>query len=218
MLVILKQTMTQGDEHSKSSGRIRCAVLLSPRSEAMDKDEVFIGKRKSGFIQISPSMEGPWTTVRLHYAAPAACWRLGNDVIASEVSVTDGNIYVNMRSLVSVRNNTDFILELCLVPKTSKENIRNIRSLSIASEPEGLQIDGSTVQTDEIFETENYNPSLGWVGYSNYSDGGDHNQVSNDEYLFVFCVPHTCLFMYLISNSEYICTNKRTKDLPLRIW
>jgi vacuolar protein sorting-associated protein 13A/C len=184
----------------------------------MDKDEVFIGKRKSGFIQISPSMEGPWTTVRLHYAAPAACWRLGNDVIASEVGVTDGNIYVNMRSLVSVRNNTDFILELCLVPKTSKENIRNIRSLSIASEPEGLQIDGSTVQTDEIFETENYNPSLGWVGYSNYSDGGDHNQVSNDEYLFVFCVPHTCLFMYLISNSEYICTNKRTKDLPLRIW
>lgn len=169
-------TMTQGDEHTKSSGRIRCAVLLSPRSEAMDKDEVFIGKRKSGFIQISPSMEGPWTTVRLHYAAPAACWRLGNDVIASEVSVRDGNIYVNMRSLVSVRNNTDFILELCLVPKTSKENIRNIRSLSIASKPEGLQIDGSTVQTDEIFETENYNPSLGWVGYSNYSDGGDHNQ------------------------------------------
>jgi vacuolar protein sorting-associated protein 13A/C len=37
------------------------------------------------------------------------------------------------------------------------------------------------VQTDEIFETENYNPSLGWVGYSNYSDGGDHNQVSDDE-------------------------------------
>uniref|UniRef100_A0A6N2K527 PH domain-containing protein n=1 Tax=Salix viminalis TaxID=40686 RepID=A0A6N2K527_SALVM len=169
-------TMTQGDEHPESSGRIRCAVLLSPRSEAVDKDEVYTGKRKSGFIQISPSMEGPWTTVRLHYAAPAACWRLGNDVIASEVSVEDGNIYVNMRSLVSVRNNTDFILELCVVPITSKENIRNIRSLSIASKPEGLQIDGSTEQKDEIFETQKYNPSLGWVGYSNYSDGGDHNE------------------------------------------
>ncbi|CAK7356236.1 unnamed protein product [Dovyalis caffra] len=164
--------MTQGDEHTKSSGRIRCAVLLSPRAEAVDRNEVFIGKRKSGFIQISPSMEGPWTTVRLHYAAPAACWRLGNDVIASEVSVKDGNIYVNMRSLVSVHNNTDFLLELCLALKTLKEN----RSLSIASKPEGLQIDGSRVHTDEFFETEKYNPSLGWVGYSNYSEGGDHHQ------------------------------------------
>lgn len=75
------------------------------------------GVKKSGFIQVSPSIEGPWTTVRLNYASPAACWRLGNDVVASEVSMHDGNRYVNVRSLVSVENNTDYLLDLCLKPK-----------------------------------------------------------------------------------------------------
>lgn len=183
MLVIFVQTMTHVGKDRKSSGRIRCAVLLSPKSEVEDRNEFFIGGRRSGFIQISPSMEGPWTTVRLNYAAPAACWRLGNDVVASEVSVKDSNIYVNIRSLVSVHNNTDFVLELCLVSKASNENIR---SLNDASRPESLQIDGSRVETDEFFETEKDNPNLGWAGCSNSSEGGGCHQVSN-QYMFFLC-------------------------------
>ncbi|WCJ20748.1 hypothetical protein M5689_002962 [Euphorbia peplus] len=77
-------TVAQGDKDSKSSGRIRCAVLLSPGAEAEEKDDILVRSRKSGVIQISPSVEGPWTTVRLNYAAPAACWRLGNEAVASE--------------------------------------------------------------------------------------------------------------------------------------
>ncbi|KAF2308991.1 hypothetical protein GH714_042439 [Hevea brasiliensis] len=154
ILVICMQTANLGDKH-KSSGRIRCAVLLSPGSDIEDRNDVPNNDRKSGFIQISPSMQGPWTSVRLNYAAPAACWRLGNDVVASEVSVQDGNRYVNIRSLVTVCNNTDFILDLHLVSND-------------ASKPEELQ-SSDRAETDEFFETEIYNPTVGWVSYSDYS-------------------------------------------------
>ncbi|XP_022737877.1 uncharacterized protein LOC111290709 isoform X2 [Durio zibethinus] len=145
----------------KSSGKLRCAIILSPKSNLVETNELFIGGRKSGVIQISPSMEGPWTTVRLNYAAPAACWRLGNDVVASQVSVKDGNRYVNIRSLVSVHNNTGFILDLCLVSKASGEMMERPTDVSLL---EGVQLDGNRIQTDMFFETETYDPNIGWVG------------------------------------------------------
>ncbi|KAJ4837191.1 hypothetical protein Tsubulata_030090, partial [Turnera subulata] len=69
---------SQNDTQTDRCGKIRCAVLLSSRAEAGGTNQFLFGGRQSGFIQISPTMEGPWTSVRLHYAAPAACWRLGN--------------------------------------------------------------------------------------------------------------------------------------------
>ncbi|KAL6985854.1 hypothetical protein U1Q18_019227, partial [Sarracenia purpurea var. burkii] len=152
--------VTQGDKSQKSAGRIRCDVLLPSRFEAEDS-ESFTRGRKSGFIQISPTREGPWTTVRLNYAAPAACWRLGNDVVASEVSIKDGNRYVNIRSLVSVCNNTDFILDLCLRLKAPDEN----RPLEDESQSEDIQSAVNRIETDEFFETEKYNPTIGWISY-----------------------------------------------------
>lgn len=143
-LAIFVQKTIQGNDSKKSSGRVRCRILLSPRSEIENSDQLSISNRRSGFIQISPSREGPWTTVRLNYAAHAACWRLGNYVVASEVSVKDGNKNVNIRSLVSVHNATEFILELCLVSQISRESME---SLDVASDPEGLQID----QRKEIY-------------------------------------------------------------------
>lgn len=128
----------QGNDSKKSCGRVRCCILLSPIHEIENNNQNTISNRRSGFIQISPSREGPWTTVRLNYAAPAACWRLGNAVVASEVSVKDGNRYVDIRSLVTVHNATEFILELSLVSQTSRERMG---SLDDASDPEGLQID-----------------------------------------------------------------------------
>lgn len=174
------QNMIQSDKNKSSCGRIRCAVVMSPRPEVESRNQPVCAKRKSGHIQISPSKEGPWTTVRLNYAAPAACWRLGNDVVASEVSVKDGNRYVNIRSLVSVHNNTDFILDLCLVSKASTENVR---PQDDASNSKGLQIDGRNVKTDEFFETEKCDPTIGWVGCSvqsspDVSKGGSPHKVS----------------------------------------
>ncbi|XP_059641926.1 uncharacterized protein LOC132283907 [Cornus florida] len=148
------ESANQGDKFMKC-GKIKFAVLLSHVSEVENNEQSFTRDKKTGLIQISPSREGPWTTVRLNYAAPAACWRLGNDVVASEVSVKDGNRYVTIRSLVSVRNNTEFTLDLCLKLRASLDN---------ASEPEEIQSDGNRFETDEFFETEKYNPASGWVG------------------------------------------------------
>lgn len=123
--MILQRT-TQVNESKTTHGRIKCAVFLSPRSGALNTGKGFIGERNSGYIQISPTREGPWTTVRLNYVAHAACWPLGNAVVASEVIVEDGNRYVNIRSLASISNNTDLVLEFSLHLDAHNENLDTI--------------------------------------------------------------------------------------------
>lgn len=157
--MVYMQRSNQTGKSESTCGRIKCAILFSPMSETENTEQSF-GSRKSGFLQISPSRKGPWTSVRLNYASRAACWRLGNDVVASEVSVNDGNRYVTIRSLVSVYNNTDFILDLCLNPKASNESMRQLND---TMKSRGIQIEGNGPETDEAFETEKYNPSTGWV-------------------------------------------------------
>lgn len=185
---------------------------MSPNPEVDDRNVSLIGGRKSGFIQISPSKVGPWTTVRLNYAAPAACWRLGNDVVASEVVVKDGNRYVNIRSLVSVCNNTEFVLDLCLVLKASNQKTRSLNDLS---KPADSQIDSERIQIDESFEIENYNPTLGWVGIQPIQDhakGGSSHEVSYlcllisqtviKEYVLVIDVLIYCILELLLVSME----------------
>ncbi|XP_071692229.1 uncharacterized protein [Rutidosis leptorrhynchoides] len=128
-------TKTTQEHMSKTTaGRIECAVILSPRSVLPNKEKGFIGERNSGYIQISPTKGGPWTTVRLNYVAHAACWPLGSVVVASEVIVEDGNRYVNIRSLVSVSNNTDLVLELSLKLDSSDESLDTSENATQSSE------------------------------------------------------------------------------------
>ncbi|XP_048140983.1 uncharacterized protein LOC115736923 isoform X3 [Rhodamnia argentea] len=148
-------------EGQKLCGRIRCGILLSPEYEVENQENSCMSGERSGFIQISPSREGPWTTVRLNYAAPAACWRLGSDVIASEVIVKDGDRYVDIRSLVTVQNSTDITLDLCLKSKASED-----RTLHDASRIEEQQFEDDKTEKDEFFQTEEYKPSSGWVSCS----------------------------------------------------
>ncbi|KAI3710546.1 hypothetical protein L2E82_40329 [Cichorium intybus] len=119
-------TKTTEADKSKTCGKIKCGVFLSPRSEVAKAAKGFTRDRNSGSLQIGPTKEGPWTTVRLNYVALAACWPLGNAAVASEVLVEDGNRYVNIRSLVSVSNSTDLVLELCLQLDASKENLETL--------------------------------------------------------------------------------------------
>ncbi|KAL7609935.1 hypothetical protein Lser_V15G10156 [Lactuca serriola] len=133
---------TQADTSSVSCGRIKCCVLLSPRSVVANTDKGFIRDRNSGSLQVGPTKEGPWTTVRLNYVAHAACWPLGNAVVASEVLVEDGNRYVNIRSLVSVTNNTDLVLELCLqLDASSKENLDTLEDSRTDSPKDAIETD-----------------------------------------------------------------------------
>ncbi|KAI3453469.1 hypothetical protein Pfo_010132 [Paulownia fortunei] len=154
------------DVRCRRIGRIRCAVFLPPRSETENFEKSFNGYRKSGSIQISPTQEGPWTTLRLNYGSPAACWQLGNDVVASEVSVKDGNRYVNIRSLVSVRNNTNFTLDLCLKLRSANGDAK-----SVIGERKEAQYDRSEFATDELFESQKYDTTLGWVPCTNFKEG-----------------------------------------------
>nr|XP_016473057.1 PREDICTED: uncharacterized protein LOC107795012 [Nicotiana tabacum] len=147
--------MTSEGKEMNSSGRIKLAVYLSPQLEVEKSGKYFNTRTKSGFIQISPTREGPWTAVRLNYAAPAACWRLGNTVVASEVSIVDGNRYVNIRSLVSVRNDTEFTLDLQLMLSALNEKKRT-------DDDERKKVYGDEIVTDEFFETQKYNRDIGW--------------------------------------------------------
>ncbi|OIV92802.1 hypothetical protein TanjilG_00936 [Lupinus angustifolius] len=167
------------DAYYKSPRKLRTAVLVHSSEVENNNQPSNYGEHKSGFIQISPSKEGPWTTVRLNYAAPAACWRLGNDVVASEVRVKDGNRYVNIRSLVSVRNNTDFVLDLCL---TSKNSYEKMNLLENSNNSVSIQTESNRVQMDEFYETEKLTPHKDWVGCSgspgqHFSETGKSHQV-----------------------------------------
>lgn len=176
------------DKTCKFSGRISCTVLLSPKPEFDNIDQSSSKGRKSGFIQISPSRTGPWTTVRLNYATPAACWRLGNDVIASHVTVKDGSRYVTVRSLVSVQNNTDFMLDVCLMSKHSKESIH---LLDETGNSDGSRADSNVVFTEEFYETEKYNPTAGWVSClkfsQDFSEGNIEEVIIGTSFLRYLC-------------------------------
>ncbi|KAK4746515.1 hypothetical protein SAY87_012827 [Trapa incisa] len=159
-----KSKDADGHEGTKQPcGRVRCGILFSTSTEFEDTELSCLTDRRSGFIQISPSKEGPWTSVRLNYAAPAACWRLGNNVIASELSVKDDSRYVDIRSLVSLRNNTDIALEFCLKLKGSADG------MSLSNDPNEVdeqQMTRDRIEKDEHFETQEYNSSIGWVSSS----------------------------------------------------
>ncbi|WVZ57683.1 hypothetical protein U9M48_008037 [Paspalum notatum var. saurae] len=118
----LISTKTLEHETVKPSGKIRFAVLVSGRTSVQQGNRANSGRSKTGYIQISPSKEGPWTNMKLNYAVPAACWRFGNCVIASEATVKEGNRYVSIRSLVSVTNTTNFIVDLRLKGRISQNS------------------------------------------------------------------------------------------------
>jgi vacuolar protein sorting-associated protein 13A/C len=110
----------QEHETVNRSGKIRFAVLVSGRANVLQGNKASSSRSKTGYIQISPSKDGPWTSMKLNYAVPAACWRFGNCVIASEAAVKEGNRYVSIRSLVSVINTTNIVVNLRLKGRPSE--------------------------------------------------------------------------------------------------
>lgn len=168
----------QSDRQSKFQGRIRCAILLPMEPESKNDDHDSAITNKAGFIQISPTREGPWTIMRLNYAAPAACWRFGNDVVASEVSVKNGNRYVEIRSLVSVTNNTDFFIDLCLKSNSSSEYSRSADE-EINIPDRGFHV--NKFEMEEFFEIEKNDPLVGWISCSSRIPFASHpKQFSSD--------------------------------------
>jgi len=115
----------QERENVKPSGKIRFAVIVSGRASVQQGNTASPQRSKTGCIQISPSKDGPWTNMKLNYAVPAACWRFGNCVIASEATVNEGNRYVSIRSLVSITNTTNFVVDLRLKGRSVQSALSN---------------------------------------------------------------------------------------------
>lgn len=116
--------------------------------------------------------------MRLNYAAPTACWRFHNDVVASEVSVINGNRYVDIRSLVSVTNNTDIFIDLCLISKSSSDNHTTMDEKS-----DGLdrRPDDDKYETEEFFETQKFHPSDGWISHYSSTPFANQSDCSSDD-------------------------------------
>lgn len=102
--------------------------------------------------------------MRLNYGSPVACWQLGNKLVASEVRVNDGNRYVDIRSLVSVRNNTEFTLDLCLKLRAAMADAK-----SVVGDKEA-QDDRSGLTTNELFESQKYSTANGWLPCTNFEE------------------------------------------------
>ncbi|KAJ4777649.1 Pleckstrin (PH) domain-containing protein isoform 2 [Rhynchospora pubera] len=130
-------------------GKIKFAVIRSGRLKTQQLDKPLQSISTMTGLQISPSKDGPWTTVKLNYATPATCWRFGNDVIASEMTVRDSDRYVTVRSLVSVTNSTNFVIEVQLKGKRI--------------ECSGLEVDDVRVESEEFVESQKYVPAIGWT-------------------------------------------------------
>ncbi|GAB2273666.1 hypothetical protein Dimus_008448 [Dionaea muscipula] len=186
------------------NGRLKCAILLSPRSSVAEaeKKPSFPGGRKTGFIQISPTMEGPWTTVRLNYAAPAACWRFGNDIIAGEIKAKDGNRCVNIRSLVSVTNSTDFTVDMCLKPRSLVQSMRSQEDACLYGE---FGLNGGRTQADEFFEVQKgitdlgQGDSLKWPS-KDRPIGETSDQVSYTS-IFISCITNGICMIFIVNSS-----------------
>ncbi|CAM6084054.1 unnamed protein product [Calypogeia fissa] len=108
-----------------------------------------------GTIQVGPSREGPWNAVGLNYALGPSSMTIYNDIVASEFYVENGVKHLVMRSLVSVKNGTDFDLEVSLA------------MINILRTAQGTQNSGENdvigeVVEEEFFENERYQPIVGW--------------------------------------------------------
>ncbi|KAF3782527.1 Vacuolar sorting-associated protein 13C [Nymphaea thermarum] len=134
-------------------GRIRCGIVIFSCADAENEGQLFSEYMEPGSLQISPGNHGPWTTLRLNYAAHAACWRLGNDIVASEVTLRDGDRHIAIRSLVYVVNSTDLAVDLALRSNFS-------RSWPI---DHYIPMEKGEIITEEFFEVQIYDPQTGWV-------------------------------------------------------
>ncbi|XP_031502249.1 uncharacterized protein LOC116265643 [Nymphaea colorata] len=134
-------------------GRIRCGIVIFSRADVENEGQLFSEYMEPGSLQISPSNHGPWTTLRLNYAAHAACWRLGNDIVASEVTLRDGDRHIAIRSLVYVVNGTDLAVDLAL-----RSNFSGSRPID-----HYIPMEKGEIITEEFFEVQTYDPQTGWV-------------------------------------------------------
>jgi hypothetical protein len=105
-----------------------------------------------GFL-IGLSSSGPWTHVRSVLPLGKTPIKLANGHVALEVHLSDGQKRATLRSLVSIINQTDAAVEICVCP-LSLISVQHGTSALIDDEP--------IVIVEEIFENQRYQILVGW--------------------------------------------------------
>ncbi|KAJ7562087.1 hypothetical protein O6H91_03G054700 [Diphasiastrum complanatum] len=165
---LLYQPQKSECKQEEPCGRIRLGS--APFFIADSKEERLDEKLENPkIVQVGLSVNGPWRKVSLNSASGTACLKVGNDTAASEITVQKGITHLTIRSLVLLKNNTLFSLEISLFRNCPiYEDYSNPEDESSA---ETSAIDGNECDSDgnlrvevvdEIFENERYHPFFGW--------------------------------------------------------
>ncbi|CAM6102066.1 unnamed protein product [Calypogeia fissa] len=119
------------------------------KSSGLQKEE---GDRSDIGLWFSSNSEGPWTGMRSVLTLGTFPRQIGEQSVAVEVSLQQGSKHVKLRSLVTVVNNTDMSLAVCICP------------FSRLNTPDGGKsaTDEPDVALEEVFENQRFQPLGGW--------------------------------------------------------
>lgn len=95
---------------------------------------------------------GPWTSIRSYLALGIAPIMI-NDHVALEVTMNQGHKCAILRSLVTVFNDTDIVLDVCVCP---------VSLLNSPDESRLLPTTEAVSEMQEVFENQRYQPLAGW--------------------------------------------------------
>jgi vacuolar protein sorting-associated protein 13A/C len=130
------------------------------------------------WLAVSP--QGPWTGLRSILPATTVPKEMGRRPLAVEVTMQQNQKCVKVRSLITILNNTDMALDICLSP------------FHLLYTPDGStkNMEGklSTVM-EEIFENQRYQPLAGWGSkWPDHMLPGDPSRWSNRDYSNIYQV------------------------------
>jgi vacuolar protein sorting-associated protein 13A/C len=125
------------------------ALAGESKGAGFQKEEV---DRSDIGLWFSSNSEGPWTGMRSVLTLGTFPRQVCDQTLAVEVSLQQGSKQVNVRSLVTVVNNTDMSIAMCICP------------FSRLNTPDGGKTgtDEPDVALEEVFENQRFQPVAGW--------------------------------------------------------
>ncbi|KAH7316123.1 hypothetical protein KP509_21G079300 [Ceratopteris richardii] len=132
----------EGKVQGDSNGRIYYSAYTFPNDNAGNENTEGNAamKLRPGTVQVCYKDTECWQEIGLNYAADVNFCHLDHDTIATETIINDMHKEITYRSLVIVKNSTDFVMDVALSDDKGDGDIKHA----------------------EVFENERYEPLLGW--------------------------------------------------------
>lgn len=167
--------------------------FFSAKSDKKEKMAGFDSKDDTKGVDIglwlAVSPQGPWTGLRSVLPATTVPKEIGRRPLAVEVTMQQNQKCVKLRSLMTILNNTDIPLDVCLCP------------FPLLNTPEGsTKSSEGTLSTviEEMFENQRYQPLAGGWGskWPGHMLPGDPFRWSNRDYSKTHPVRHPSRFKF----------------------